>query len=92
MDMSMIQKIIKILVWPFLLIMFSAGFLLAEEKKDLPLAPPEILKGCDQSQPPNSPSDTSISSPTPSSKEKAAEPDPSKSSPLLIQPGPEDQG
>jgi len=42
----MIEK----LTWPLLLIMFSAGFLFAEEKKDLPLAPPEILKGCDQSQ------------------------------------------
>ncbi|MGA3083653.1 MAG: hypothetical protein ABSE95_02535 [Thermodesulfobacteriota bacterium] len=90
--MITIQKILKTQAWPFLFIMLLAGFLFAEEKKDLPPAPPEILKGCDQNQPQNSPSDTSISSPTPSSKEKAAEPDPSKSSPLLIQPGPENQG
>jgi hypothetical protein len=42
---------IKKLTWPLLLIMFSACFLLAEEKKVLPPAPPEAQKGCDQNQP-----------------------------------------
>jgi hypothetical protein len=41
----------KKLIWPLLLIMFSAGFLFAGEKKALPPTPPEAQKGCDQSQP-----------------------------------------
>jgi hypothetical protein len=67
---------IKKVIWPLLLVMFSVGFLFAEEKKALPPAPPEAQKGCDQSQPQNSPPDNSISSPTPSSKEKTADPKP----------------
>jgi hypothetical protein len=76
---------IKKLTWPLMLIVFSAGFLLAEEKKALPPTPPEAQEGCDQSQPQNSPPDTSISSPTPSSKEKTVDSKPVIPAPSKIQ-------
>ena len=60
MDMKMLRKTIKILVWLFLLIMLLATSLLADDKKTLPPAPPDTQEECDQTEPKATSSDSPI--------------------------------
>jgi hypothetical protein len=65
----------KKLIWPLLLIMFSAGFLFAEEEKALPLTLPDTQEECDQNEMEVTPSDSFIASPMAPSKEIKGSPD-----------------
>jgi hypothetical protein len=77
----------KKLIWPLLLIMFSAGFLFAGEKKALPPTLPDTQEKCDQNEKEATPSDSFIASPKPPSKEIIGSPDSLTSPPLEIQGG-----
>jgi len=55
---------IKILIWPFLLMITLSGLLFAEEKKTLPPPPPDSQEECNQNEMEATPSDSFIASPT----------------------------
>jgi hypothetical protein len=69
-----LKKMIKILTWPFLLIIFLAGLLFAEEGKALPPTPPDTQEECDQKEMEATPSDSFIASPMAPSQGKTETP------------------